>query len=463
MSNDVIASLQQWIEDHKDEMVTKLQEQLRIPSKEDTPSTDAPFGEECRRALDTALDMAAVDGFQTKNLEGYAGHAEFGEGTEMVMALGHLDVVPEGHGWEYPPYGAEIHDGYIYARGSTDDKGPSYAAYFAARAIKELGLPIKRRVRIVFGCNEESGFKCVEHYFAHEDAPTYGFAPDAGWPLIYAEKGIANVTLSKDLVTQDSLHVKHMASGERPNIVPGHAVAVLTGPPEDVAWAVDRLTNYWDKNVSFNRDGNEITVTAVGKTAHGAMPWMGDSAVVRVLRVFKDLELAECKDWVDAAFEAIHPSGVGLNVHGADEVAGELTSNLGLFNIENRKLQMLFNLRYPVTWDMDDVLKRNAEMRERTGFQLAEHTDSKPLHIPLDREPVKTILAVVREELGEPNMEPGTMGGGTYARAVPNTVAIGTCWPGDGPAHEPDERIAISSYIRAAKIYAHILYRLATL
>ncbi|EGD49950.1 peptidase M20, partial [Thermoanaerobacter ethanolicus JW 200] len=70
-----------------------------------------PYGEGVAKALDKALEIAQSLGFRTKNVDGYVGYAEYGEGEEMIGVLGHLDVVPEGDGWTYPPYGAEIHDG----------------------------------------------------------------------------------------------------------------------------------------------------------------------------------------------------------------------------------------------------------------------------------------------------------------------------------------------------------------
>ncbi len=443
-------------------MVKALQDQLRIPSKEADPAPGAPFGPECRRALDHALSLAEKAGFRTKNLDGYAGHAEFGEGPEMVMALCHLDVVPEGDGWKYDPYGATIDDGYIYARGAGDDKGPSFAAYFAACALKETGVPIKRRVRIVFGCNEESGFRCVKHYFEHEEAPTYGFAPDAGFPLIYAEKGIANLTLTMKQPIAEGLKLVSGEAGSRPNIVPQYASATLTGADKDLDKAMEVLGECWDKNITYSRAGDQITIKAQGKPAHGAAPFCGDSAVNRLFRVLTDLPLAGGSDWIDPIYATGDTGGVGLGIHGRDEVAGELTSNWGLLSIHDGVIEALYNIRYPVEWTGDMLLEKNAKMREKHGWELKEFSDSKPLFVPLDREPVKTILSVCKDE-GIEKLEPGTMGGGTYARAVPNTVAIGAGFPGDGPGHEANERIAIASYIRLSKIYAHILYRLASL
>src|SRR5262249_22708073 len=189
---------------------------------EAAPEPNAPFGKPAREALDYTLALCERLGFRTKDVDGYAGHAEFGEGAEMVAALGHLDVVPEGDRWSKAPHGAEIEDGYIYARGCADDEGPTYAALFGAKALMDSGLPLKRRVRLVFGCNEESGFGCVKHYWevAKEERPVYAFTPDACFPLIYAEKGIANLVLEKALPQEEApVRIVRAYVGRRPHMV----------------------------------------------------------------------------------------------------------------------------------------------------------------------------------------------------------------------------------------------------
>src|SRR5579862_4909500 len=219
-SDPEVAQLHAWIDDHQAEIIAALQGVLRIPSLKAAPEPNAPFGQCPREALDYTLALCERLGFRTHDDEGYAGHAEFGEGLEYVGVLGHLDVVPEGDGWHYPPYGATVDEGYVYARGAADDKGPTYAALFAAKALLDSGLALKRRVRLIFGCDEESGFGCVHHYFevAKEERPAVGFTPDSGFPLIYAEKGIANLIFEKALPSDARpLHILKAHGGLRPN------------------------------------------------------------------------------------------------------------------------------------------------------------------------------------------------------------------------------------------------------
>ena len=463
-----VQKLHDWIDQHQENIIAALQGVLRIPSLEAPPAgPNAPFGQPCRDALDYTLNLCDTLGFRTKDFDGYAGHAEFGAGATYIGALGHLDVVPEGDGWTFPPYGGTLHDGYLYARGAADDKGPTYAALFGAKALMDSGLPLSKRVRLIFGCNEESGFGCVHHYFevANEERPEYGFTPDAGFPLIYAEKGIVNLIFEKALpMNGGQLRITRIEGGRRPNMVPDAATAILIGTPEQIADAKATLGKFWDRNVTFEATRGGLTVTAIGKSAHGSHPTAGDNAVSRLARALATLNLSDNDVWLDWIIETVDPTGEELGIAHTDEVAGPLTSNLGICETtDDGKVRLTYNIRYPVTWTLDALLEANRPVREAQGWTLAEHHDQPPLYVPLDQEPVATLIRVYQEESGDTESKPGTMGGGTYARATPHTVAYGAGFPdgSDGPAHEPDERFAVSTLLNAAKIYAHALYELA--
>lgn len=460
MPDPTIQRIQQWLREHEQELLDDYRAMLQIPSLEAAPEKNAPFGKENRRALDLALEMSERAGMRTKDLDGYIGYAEIGEGP-LVMSLGHLDVVPVGPGWKHDPFGAEIDGGYVYARGAVDDKGPTMASFYAIRAIKECIPDLKCRLRLVFGCNEESGFACVHHYMQVEEPPVLGVAPDSDWPLINAEKGIANMLISVPL-NGKQLQLLEVCGGQRPNIVIDSCSVKVRVASQARNAVEEKLADAWDKNVTWSWEGEVLKIQSTGKAAHGATPFLGDSAATRAFRFLLSIAPNEDEVYYKELFLSTHTSGVGLGIHGQDEVSKDLTNNLGIVETADGKLRMTFNVRYPVTWKgshLEELCTKHLQSLE-SGWELDEFQDSPSLYFPLDHPLVKNLVEVYREETGDTEKEPGVMGGGTYARAIPNTVSIGTCWQGDGKPHETDERMKIDNLFRLSQIYAHMLYRL---
>lgn len=464
MPDPVVQRTQDWLREHEQNLLDDTVQMLRIPSIQGEPSPNAPFGEHNRLALDLALSLGAQAGMRTKDLDGFIGYAEFGEGEKLIVSLGHLDVVPVGSGWKHQPFGAEIDGSYIYARGAEDDKGPTMASFYAGWAIKECVPDIDARIRIVFGCNEESGFKCVERYMETEEAPTYGVAPDSGWPLFHAEKGIANLHVSLPVPNSD-FRILELSGGQRPNIVIDCCEAMVQVSPAIRAEIDGKLADAWDKNVEWSWFGSGVlNLRARGKAAHGSTPFQGDSAAIRLLRFLKELTPLDSEPFYQELFDSTHISGTGLGIHGRDDVSKDLTCNLGIIERQDDRIRLLFNIRYPTTWKGEQLSAMCVKhlAKSKLGWELDDMSDSPSLYFPLDHPLVKTICEVVREETGKDD-PPGVMGGGTYARAIPNTVSIGTGWEGDGKAHETDERLKVEHLFKMSRIYAHILYRLARL
>ena len=188
------------IQKEEEALLRDLRELVRIPSVSVPGTGRAPYGAECRRALDWFLSRASEMGFQTRDVDGHCGWCEYGEGEEMVAVLCHLDVVPAGDGWHYPPYDCTWAGGRIYGRGVIDDKGPAAAALYALKAVRDSGAPLHRRVRLLVGCNEEKGSSCIRHYVeAGGEIPVMGFTPDGMYPIINGEKGIAVVDFRRAL------------------------------------------------------------------------------------------------------------------------------------------------------------------------------------------------------------------------------------------------------------------------
>ena len=153
---------------NKDELIKNLQELIKIPSvHSESNNVNEPFGENTVKALEYILNLGQKFGFKTKNIDGYCGYIEFGEGPELIGIVGHLDVVPEGENWTYSPFEAHIENNKIYGRGAIDDKGPVMASLYAMKAVmdycSENNISINKRVRLILGLNEERDWKCRVH------------------------------------------------------------------------------------------------------------------------------------------------------------------------------------------------------------------------------------------------------------------------------------------------------------
>ena len=209
-----------------DEMLSFLREILQIDTVKSAASEGKPFGEGNALCLEKVLDKAKEMGFETFNCDNYAGHVDFGNGDEIFGILGHLDVVPAEGKWTYPPFGGEIKDGVLYGRGVLDDKGPMIACLYALKQLKDEGFVPSKKIRLIFGCDEESGWGCMDYYSSKIKLPDVGFSPDGDFPVINVEKGVCHIDIDAGALPRG---VKEISGGQRVNIVLDECRAVIEG------------------------------------------------------------------------------------------------------------------------------------------------------------------------------------------------------------------------------------------
>lgn len=447
----------------KNELIKDLQDLMKINSEltEFNPNNlNAPFGQGNKAALDLMLEIGANDGFKTVNVDNYAGHIEYGSGDEYVAMVGHLDVVPAGSGWSYPAYGAVIDNNRLYGRGAEDDKGPTIAAYYALKILKELELPLSKRIKLILGVDEESGWRCVNHYFKkYPEVPVSGFIPDADFPLIYAEKGIVRIVVEGNMENE---RLVSFSGGLRDNMVPDLAQAVIKGN----SLAIEKCFNAYLKK--FKYDGNAeileddtIKLTIKGLSAHGSTPELGVNAINLLNNFLSDLKFDN--NVVNLIKNNLKNDLLGnkLGISYFDEEMGELTVNLGVLAAANNKFKLILNVRYPngvVFEEMFETIKNELEVYGNVTY---EH-HQKLLYNDPKSELVKTLMDAYIKHTGDKNAKPMTIGGGTFARALPNVVAFGPHFPGKPSyIHQKDEYIDIDDLILATIIYTEALYNLA--
>lgn len=439
-------------------LLKSLKEWINIPSvfDESTIKEGQPFGKDVKDALNYIADLARKDGFSVDTCDGYATEISFGEGEDLVMVLGHCDVVPIGTGWDLDPYLGEVVNGEVYGRGSGDDKGPTLCAYYALKYLKDNCPQIKKRFRLVVGGNEERGSACLHHYFhvLNKEHPTYGFTPDADFPVVYGEKGIMNFVYTGKLEDEKIIYLD---GGVAANSVPDFAKVVIKGKIGVKEQFNKFLTD--NKLVGEYEENENTTIVVRGKLAHGAMPYLGVNAVVYLLSFLSTvLENKAIKYYANALSDCY---GKNLDVDVDGEKMGKLTMNVGLAHIENDEYNFVLNIRYPIDVTGEEI---TAKLSEKAFDEGKCMSDSKPLYVDPNSPFIKALMAAYVNNTGDNVSKPLTIGGGTYARETINSVAFGMGFPGqDELAHQANERISVKNLELGLAIYLEALMRVGDL
>ncbi len=427
-----------WIDDHFNELVEHTREIVRIPSVEgERVDETMPFGKDVRDAEDYMLKVAGKEyGLETHDHDGYYAYVdagkEAGKEKEMLGIVCHLDVVPEGSGWDHPAFGAEVTDDTIYGRGTVDDKGPAICALHALKAVIDSGYTFKRQVRLIYGLNEETGMKCIDEYCKNERIPDISFTPDGSYPLCNSEFGICHAAFKKEYKSDICFE-----SGVAANVVPPEAKAVVNGKE----------------------------YTTKGVQAHASMPWEGENAAQKMIKILAGLELSNEEDRKVVEVLDKHLgegySGEGFDLYYKDET-GTQTLNLGLVKWDKNGFEITLDLRCPSAVKAENVKEKLCAAFAECGAELLWFNFSEGFYLSEDTEIVGKLMKVYKERTGDTESKPIVMGGGTYARHLPNAVSFGpegymdvcTC-------HIPNEHITFEQLKFNCKMLADAIIALA--
>lgn len=466
--------LNQKVEEYKEEMINKICDLIKIPSISDEENFEKnmPFGKECNNALEYILTLGKNMGFKTKNIDGYCGYIEFGEGKDLIGIIGHLDVVPADEtDWKITkPFEPRIYDNKIYGRGAIDDKGPTIAALYAMKVIKDT-MKIKKRVRLIIGLNEEKSWKCINYYKKHEEIPTLGFSPDADFPCIYAEKSIIHPFIEgPNNETEKIIIEKIDCQNNALNVVPKYCeciVKINSIEKNEFIRAVQESIEKNKCNIEIkDKDNNHFELISNGISSHAAHPDLGKNAISQLLlilgEVFNKYKIKNELIEFFSKYIGNDYNGNLLGINKKDE-SGELTLNVGKLYIktETNTIKLAIDSRVPINTDIEFVKNQFQEkISEYQNLKVSFSGEIKPLFIPKDSKLVQTLTGVFKE-ITNKNEEPITIGGATFARAFPNCVSFGANMPHEKDlCHQTDENIKIDNLIISAKIYANAIYKL---
>lgn len=460
-----------WIEKaraQKDDYLKDLTTLVKIPSvRDDSKATaDAPLGPGPAKALQTFLAMAKKDGFRTKNIDNVVGYAEWGEGDQTIAILAHLDVMPAGNGWDSDPFDPIIKDGNFIGRGSSDDKGPGLAAYYALKTLKDMGVKFHKKVRFVAGTDEENDWTGMTKYFETQPMPDLGFSPDAEFPVYNGEKGMFSIKLDIAGGNEGGDILDSFNSGLRFNMVPREAEAVVE--VSDNQKVIDAYNDYLSKNPvtgKAHEESDGLHLSMVGKAAHGMEPEKGINAGTYLAKFLQNLDLGgSAKNFVDYVADYLHLDDRMKGFDGAfnDPVMGDLTMNAGIMNFNAEKGGHLdMNFRFPKGITPDEILAKVKPIAAE--YDIDAHYDSyhEPHFVDPNDPLVKTLMKSYIDVTGDKDAKPECIGGRTFGQLIKNGVAFGALMPNTpNTMHQANEYQPVDDLIESMAIYMQAIHDL---
>lgn len=454
---------------YEDKIIEDLTGLLNIRSVRDDSLADSehPVGPGPREALDYMYTLAQRDGFNTHDVDHIAGRIEAGKGDEIFGILGHVDVVPEGSGWDTEPFNATVTEDRIIARGTLDDKGPTIAAYYAVKILEDMQVDWKKRIHIIIGTDEESEWKCTDRYFKTEPMPDLGIAPDADFPLIHGEKGFSSFdiiqTSDEESETTPEVVLKALKSGERYNMVPDHAEAQLS-VNEQMAYVIQSFEGFL-KDYSLEGkhyvDNGQLKLEIEGKSVHGMEPFKGINAGLYLIHFLNTLDLdKKAKTFVALGDDKLFDSHFGEKLDVATETKelGKLTTNIGIISYTDVDGGVYgVNLRYPNGFEFDkEIDKLSQTLAPNFEIEVTKH--QVPHYVDKNDPFVQKLLLAYRNQTGDMT-EPYTIGGGTYARTMEKGVAFGAMFnDSEDLMHQKNEYITKKQLFNATAIYLEAIH-----
>ena len=450
-----MSEIREYFQSKQSEIKDVLAELVKIPSVLGEPSENAPFGKEPKRVLEKMLRICEENGFKTGCYDNAIGYAQLGETAELGI-LCHLDVVPaEGKGWKTDPFTLTEKDGVLYGRGVIDDKGPAVAALFAMKCVKELGFPLKKGVRLIFGTDEENGSADLDFYLKNENFPPMVFTPDAGFPVINIEKGMARSRffgkyLGGALV---SFH-----GGIIPNAVPDSAECVLRGISRDkITSAIENDRS--GAKFAFSENGDTITISCVGKPAHASTPESGINAVTALIsllnRIIENATLAG----LEGLFPFGETDGKSVGLKCSDE-HGALTAVFSIFNYDENGCEGVVDVRFPCCKNLAFVDEAERSAFAKINLEYERFMGDEPHIVPEDSDFIRALLSVYEEIEGEKGYC-RAIGGGTYVHNIAGGVAFGAeRGDTDYNMHADNEFITTDELLRDAELFAEVIKKI---
>ncbi|MCU5774450.1 Sapep family Mn(2+)-dependent dipeptidase [Erwiniaceae bacterium BAC15a-03b] len=467
--------IEQWIETQQEQLVSELADWIAIPSvsRADLAQPGAPFGPECARILQHVLALAEGAGLRTENHQGYAGSVVYGDHQRDIGLISHLDVVPAGDNWTYPPFALTRRDEYLIGRGVADNKGPAIMDLYLLKLVRDLAIPLHHNLRIVYGLAEETNMADIAWYAEHGPRHEISIVTDGRFPVNYAQKG----QLTFNLEVADAGLLSGLQAGTASNSVPEFARLALTGADYPrLRDKIAALQGLAAGKVTLIDSADRLILQARGNGGHAAFPDGTLSAACVLLSALQELEILSAAEQqlasqLERLFSSAYGETAGVGIE--DRESGKLTLNAGVWQrSQSGALTITCDIRYPVSYRGAQIVERLQQQLADSGIQLASQwRDVPPFFLPEEHEVIQLLQQSWNDVSGRDD-RPYAMGGVTHSKVLPNAITFGPGYardasnsadflpPGHGLPHGADEVIHLPSLLAALPHYVIALIRL---
>lgn len=447
-------------EKYREEFLRLLNQGIRIRSyyEKESVRESMPFGKGVAEFLEWFIKLGKADGFNTKSVDGYAAHIEYGTGNEYVYAFGHGDVVPAGEGWDNDPFKLLKIGDKLIGRGVIDDKGPLLATYLALKLLKDNGILPNRRIRVVAGGNEESGFRCIKHYFKKEPKPVFGFTPDAKFPVINGEMGAAVIKIS-GIIENKSLVIK---GGQVSNTIPSY----ITINGFNIDFKDEKVKGFL-KRENIKHENMKDGIKFIGTGGHSSKPEKANNPIEKMFKFINFEKEKAINSELNMLFDGDNVYGKLCNINKIGK-CGKLKMVPTIIDIEEGHFNLTLSVRFPENIIVDEINKRLGEYFESHGlenYMICCREIKKPSYIDETSQMVKKLYEIYLKHTGDNVNKVRVTSAGTYASEMENSVAFGGEFPdgSSGNVHMSNEYGSENAFIRSIGIYAEAFYELSQL
>ena len=451
-------NIKERINDLTEDMLKDLEALVQHRSVEGEALPGKPFGEGPAGALEEALKIGIRMGFETRNLDNYCGYMQIGSGKDIIGIAAHLDVVPPGEGWDTDPFCMTRKGDTVFGRGVSDDKGAAVASMYAMKLLQESGIPLNKRIRLILGCNEETGAACMEHYKQVEEPVTIGFTPDGEFPGIHGEKGLLKMTASSK-----KTKILSMEGGFVSNAVCSRCTTRVHSADVEKEALEEALARTPLQSFRITETDGILEISAEGVAAHASTPLLGVNAAGYTMKALADAGMKD--DFIEYYNSRIgigcDGSGYGLKL---EDAYGDLTLSNGIVTTEDGVISCTIDIRVPVTYSEEQMLELvQPYLEDERGVTVINST-AAPLFYPEDSLLVTSLYDAYVEVTGDTDVKPMVIGGGTYAKSIPGIIAFGCQWMNtDNHIHDANEKLEIRELQLQTEIYIQAVRNLLAL